>query len=117
MHHPHIVKTAIGTLAIFFAFTASANPAHDQVSSMSEQQRQLVFAAFLAKSGEHCSSVTKTFYQGSDKQGNAFWNAACNKGDSFVIQVNNDATGSTRILSCKMLKAVNGGTCFTKFKS
>ena len=117
MHHPRTVKIVTGAIAIFLALAASANPAHDQLSAMSEQQRQSVLAAFLVKSGERCSSVTKTFYQGSDKKGNAFWNAACAKGDSFVIQVNNDATGSTRILSCKVLKAVNGGTCFTKFKS
>lgn len=117
MHPTRIIKTGIGAIAIFLALGASANPAHDQISAMSEQQRRSVLAAFLVKSGERCSSVTKTFYQGSDKKGNAFWNAACANGDSFVIQVNNDATGSTRILSCKVLEAVNGGTCFTKFKS
>ncbi|MFZ2627533.1 MAG: hypothetical protein WAX67_01475 [Rugosibacter sp.] len=117
MQRPHIVISVTATIALFLALAAHANPAHDQLSSMSEQQRQSVLAMFLVKSGEQCSSVTKTFYQGSDKKGNAFWNAACTGGTSFVIQVNNDATGSTRILSCKVLKAVNGGTCFTKFKS
>lgn len=117
MQHPRIVISVIGTITLFLALAARANPAHEQLSSMSEQQRQSALAAFLVKSGEQCSSVTKTFYQGSDKKGNAFWNAACTGGASFVIQVNNDATGSTRILSCKVLKAVNGGTCFTKFKS
>lgn len=117
MHHPHIVKIVTGLIAIFLGLAASANPAHDQLSAMSEQQRQSVLAELLVKSGERCSSVTKTFYQGSDKKGNAFWNASCAKGDSFVIELNNDATGSTRILSCKVLKAVNAGTCFTKFKS
>lgn len=117
MQRPHIATIAAGTIALFWVLAAQANPAHEQLSSMSEQQRQSVLAKFLVKSGERCSSVTKTFYQGSDKKGNAFWNAACAGGDAFVIQVNNDATGSTRILSCEVLKAVNGGTCFTKFKS
>jgi hypothetical protein len=115
MHHQHATISVIGAIALLMALAAHANPAHEQLSSMSEQQRRSVLATFLVKSGEQCSSVTKTFYQGSDKKGNAFWNAACAGGDSFVIQVNNDATGSTRILSCKVLKAVNGGTCFTKF--
>jgi hypothetical protein len=117
MQHQRIVVSVIGTITLFFALAAHANPAHEQLSSMSEPQRRSMFATFLVKSGEQCSSVTKTFYQGSDKKGNAFWNAACTAGHSFAIQVNNDATGSTRILSCKLLKAVNGGTCFTKFKS
>jgi hypothetical protein len=115
MQRKRIVTLVIGTL--IFIGAAHANPAHDQLVSMQEHQRQLVLATFLVKSGEKCSSVTKTFYQGSDKMGNAYWNASCTGGASFVILVNNDATGSTRILSCKLLKAVNGGQCFTKLKS
>lgn len=117
MNQPRVFTAAIGVLGLLLTSVAHGNPAHEQLSSMSEQQRQAVLAAFLVKSGERCSEVTRTFYQGSDKQGNAFWNASCAGGASFVIQVNNDATGSTRILSCKTLKAVNGGTCFTKFKN
>jgi len=99
------------------ALPVFCNPAHEMLSRMSEEQRCSALAAFLVKSGERCSNVTGTFYQGSDKMGNAFWNAACEGGDSYVIQVNNDSSGSTRILSCKVMKAVGGGTCFTKFKS
>jgi hypothetical protein len=117
MQLSRFVISVIGTIALFLALATHANPAHDQLSSMPEEQRRAFFTKFLIKSGEKCSSVTKTFYQGSDKKGNAFWNAACSGGASFVIQVNNDATGSTSILSCKVLKAVNAGTCFTKFKS
>lgn len=115
MQHSRIVISVISLITILLAFAAHANPAHDQLSSMSEQQRRSVLASFLVKSGEQCSSVTKTFYQGNDKKGNAFWNAACTGGDAFVIQVNNDAKGSTRILDCKVMKAVKAGTCFKKF--
>jgi len=105
----------VGAIALLVTLAVDANPAHEQLSSMSEAQRQTVLAALLLNSGERCSKVTRTFYQGSDKNGNAFWNAACAKGGSFLIQINNDATGSTRILSCKVLEAVHGGRCFTKF--
>jgi len=117
MHQPRIGLFVVGAITLFLALAARANPAHEQLLSMSEQDRRTFFAGFLVKSGEQCASVNKTFYQGSDKRGNAFWNARCIGGAAFLIQVNNDATGSTRILSCKVLKAVNGGTCFTKFKS
>ena len=62
-----------------------------------------MLAGLLQKSGETCSRIGKTFYQGSDKRGKAYWNAACTGGDSFLIQVNNDATGSTRVMNCKVL--------------
>lgn len=117
MKRSHIVTLVSGTIALFVAFAANANPAHQKLPSMSEQQRQSVLAMFLVKSGEPCSNVTRSLYQGSDKKGNAFWNAACAGGASFLIQVNNGSAGSTRILNCKVLKAVNGGACFTKFKS
>jgi len=111
-----IFRAILGSIALISSLVANANPAHEQLSSMSESQRKSALAGLLVRSGERCSSVSRTFYQGSDKIGNAFWNAACVGGDSFVIQINNDASGSTRILSCSVLKNVGGGTCFTKFK-
>lgn len=101
--------------ALLLTVAAHANPAHDQLSAMSEQQRRSFLASYLTKSGENCSSASKTFYQGSDKKGNAFWNVACTGGADYLIQINNDAGGSSRVLNCKVLKAVNAGTCFTKF--
>ena len=105
------------TVSLVSTVSVYANPAHEKLLSIADSKRKLVFAAFLTQSGESCSSVTKTFYQGSDKTGNAFWNATCLKADSYVIQVNNDAQGSTKILNCKILKVINAGTCFTKFKN
>jgi hypothetical protein len=96
---------------------AQANPAQDRLSAMSEGERQSTFAAFLATSGERCANVTKTFYQGDDSHGNAFWNVACGKANSYVIQINNDSVGSTQILSCRVLEAMKGGHCFKKFSS
>jgi hypothetical protein len=42
MQRPRIAISATTTIAIFLALAAHANPAHDQLSSMSEQQRQSV---------------------------------------------------------------------------
>ena len=100
----------------FLSIPVYANPAHEKLFSLTESKRRLVFAAFLVKSGEKCSSVNKTFYQGNDKDGNAYWNASCLSLDSYQIQVINDAKGSTNILSCKLLKTLNIN-CFTKFKN
>ena len=83
---------------------------------MSEEQRQKYFAFYLTRSDENCPTVSKAFYQGSDKKGAAFWNIQCTPGKSYAVQMKNDAVGSSRILDCQVLKAVNGGTCFTKFK-
>lgn len=95
---------------------AAANPAHDSLMAMPERDRQEFMKRFLSAGGEKCQRVTKTFYQGSGKNGDAFWNVACAGGDAYVVEVSNNATGSTKIISCSLMRAINAGTCFTKFK-
>lgn len=85
MHQFRILVCVAATL-IMFCGAAYSNAAHDQLSAMSDHQRSTALAAFLGKSGERCSEVTKTFYQGSDKKGNAFWNAACAGGEAGTCQ-------------------------------
>jgi hypothetical protein len=94
---------------------AFANEAHEIFERMTDAKRNTVFALYLQKSGEDCRRVTKNFLQGVDQKGNAFWNVACSNNKSFVVQINNDAVGSTRILSCAVMKAVRGPECFKKF--
>jgi len=94
-----------------------ANKANDILQSQSEKTRQATLTTFLKTSGEACDTVTRSFFQGIDKStGAAFWNVACKDTHSYAIMVNNDATGSTKVLSCAMLKAVNASECFKKFK-
>lgn len=95
---------------------AFANPAHKQLEAMQEPERRAFFVKFLSGSGERCGSVTRTFFQGSSSNGDAFWNVACAGGANWSVMIYNNATGSTRILDCKVLKALNAGTCFTKFR-
>lgn len=104
------------SLALTTAAPVFANPAHKMLSAMSEQERARAMTGFLRKSGESCDSATRTFYQGSEKNGNAHWAVACKNGRSYLIQVMNDSTGSTRILDCKVLKVVAGSECFKKYK-
>ena len=102
--------------AVILVSTAYANPAHDRISKLSETERRAVFSGFMEKSSEICN-VKKTFFQGQSGGGDAFWNIKCSNGKAWVIQINNDATGSTRILECSVLEAMNAGKCFKKFKN
>lgn len=94
----------------------SANPAHEQLSNMAEPKRRDLMAFILKKSGEKCTKVTRTFYQGQDDKGNAFWNAACSEGGHYSILITNDEKGSTRVLNCKVLQELKAPPCFKKFK-
>lgn len=96
-------------------FSVMANPAHEKIASMSESDRGAILAKLLSNGGERCPSSVRTFYQGADKQGNAYWNIQCAGGASYMIQVKNNATGSTSVLECVLMKKANIGTCFKKF--
>ena len=110
----HLRNVFFGLSSVAIAASVSANPAHNRLSAMTESQRKDTLTTFMRSGGESCN-VTKTFYQGSAKNGDAFWNVACSNGKSWVIQINNNSTGSTRLLECSALKAINAGECFKKF--
>lgn len=100
------------TIAPALAF---ANEANNILSKMSETDRNSALAGLIKRSDEPCGRITKSFFQGLDKSGNAFWNVRCSNKKAFVVMIYNDATGSTKILECSVLKAVAGVECFKKF--
>ena len=71
-----------------------ANPAHQKISGLSEADRGAIFSKLLSGGGERCASISRTFYQGADKQGNAYWNVQCTGAQAYMIQISNNATGS-----------------------
>jgi hypothetical protein len=93
--------------------SGTGNAAHDQLIRLSDPERNSLLTNFMA--GEKCGTVTRNFYQGMGN-GEAFWNVQCSNGATYVIQIKPDATGSTSILDCGVLKAVGGGECFKKFE-
>ena len=109
------IKFIAAIFPTFAMTTAIANPAHSMLSKKTEADRLTIFSSMMKNSGEACE-VTRTFYQGSGKNGDAFWNLRCKSGKSWVITVKNDSSGSTQLLSCDVLEKINAGKCFTKFK-
>ena len=108
----HFIVTSILVLS---AGATNANKAHSIIANQSESERRAFLTSFIKNSGESCDSATKSFFQGFSKQREAFWNVRCRNGRAYLIKINDDATGSTKILDCGVLKAVGGGECFKKF--
>lgn len=110
-----------GLSAVAPTARVAANPINDQIAALPEEQRRVIFARMLQREGERCHSVTRTFFQGSSSDGAAFWSIACSGGKDWQIMIKNTAPsdirfGDIRFLECSVLKAIGGGTCFTKFK-
>ena len=100
----------------FGVSTAWANPAQDRLAAMPELERSQALAVFVESGGHRCGIVARTFFQGEDAKGNVFWNVACAGGESYVVVIKNDVTGSTRVMSCRRLRAVAGADCFKKLE-
>lgn len=101
----------LSSCAIFGA-VAGPNASQDALSTLSESKRNSAFTSIL--SGEKCGTVTRSMYQGSDNRNNVFWSLECNNGEAYQIMIAANTTGSTRLLNCKVLKAVNS-SCFKRF--
>lgn len=93
-----------------------ANPAQDRLAAMPEVERSQALAVFIESGGHSCRTVARTFFQGEDAKGNVFWDVECAGGESYVVVIKNDVPGSTRVMSCRRLRAVTGADCFKKLE-
>ena len=103
------------TLCTVAVSNVAANPTHQKLLKMSENERRQILSSYMQQSGEKCA-VVRTFYQGATQSRDVFWNVECKSGGAFAIMIENNAKGSTNILECDLLKQVGGGECFKKFK-
>jgi len=103
-------------LAGLVSTPAAANPTHRHLQQLSEPERSAVLAKLVRNGGETCPAVTRTFFQGSDKTGAAFWNVQCAGGKAWSIMIRNDRTGSARYVDCEVMESLEAGMCFKRFR-
>jgi hypothetical protein len=108
-------RVACLAFAALLSIPAAANEANGMIENMSDEERNAAFTQYLRDTNQDCDAVVRNFFQGFDDDRNAFWNVACRNQISYVIMINNDSAGSTRVLSCEVLKAIEAGECFEKF--
>jgi hypothetical protein len=110
-------RLSVGTGAALHATTMAyaANGANDYLLSVTPK----IQVATLAKAvGANCRGQM-AFYMGIGKSGmsedKGFWSIRCADGRSFLVQVNPD--GTSQVLECAALKALNAGTCLKKLSN
>lgn len=108
---------AASTPASPAAQTIVGNPAHNAFAAMPEGERRIAFQQFMQGSGEECSMVQRTFYQGRTPNGEAFWNIECTGGTEWAIMVQPDTEGSTQLLECELMRALAGSACWEAFET
>jgi hypothetical protein len=90
---------------------STGNPAHDELLAHTVRQQ----AFLLGKIVQEGCVGNRVFYQGMDKERDAFWSVGCKNGRSYQVELRPDSTGSGKILECSFLKRV-GLNCFVKLK-
>jgi hypothetical protein len=92
------------------AIQNTGNPAHDRLMALGASAQALLLGQIA---GEGCSG-DYVFYMGMDKETDAYWSVRCVNGRSYQVQIKPNATGSTSIMDCDLLKAVANVSCFVK---
>jgi len=110
-----IARVFLISVFVLTGEVAFANPAHEILSGLSYEKRNVAFTEFMRKNGEDCE-VIKSFFQGFDNERNAYWNVACKRRGAWVIQVMPNKTGSTRIMPCSIQKSLTRTECFKTFE-
>lgn len=95
--------------------TATAGPAQQHLSDLSEQRRNELFAAAVASADFACPEVTRTFFKGDNPHdGNAYYAVRCAEGDDYVVLLSNDEQMATQVMSCEIVNAI-GSECWAPF--
>jgi hypothetical protein len=93
---------------------STGNVANDILAKLPAPEQ----AAYLGKVTNEGCLGKRAFYMGTSPADNsALWSVGCKNGKSYVVQINADASGSTKVLECGLYKAVTKMNCFTKLSN
>ena len=103
---------------VLFPLVLHANKAHQMLVDRTDEERNEALTVLLHKNKNNCDVVVRNFFQGFEPEGGAFWNVTCGNEQSFMILIENDARGSTRIMDCVEIQSLTKGKheCFKKLK-
>ncbi len=108
-------RILVGVLVALTAAPAAGNPTHKQLQQLAPPSRAALFAQLLSSSGQACPVVSRTFYQGSDRSGAAFWNVQCQGGKAWTVMIRNDRSGTARYVECADGEEPDAAPCFRRF--
>jgi Superinfection immunity protein len=86
--------------------STAANQTSSRILALDQSKQFAVFKGYLQASNEPCDRVNRVMYQGGSQAVDT-WSIGCADGHSYAVAVEPDANGSTKILTCAELKAVD----------
>lgn len=88
----------------------TGNPTTERLLALSESDATFVLAESV---GQQCTG-SESFYMGVDEEHDAFWSVRCTTGNTYMVEIHPDKTGSTRVLDCPTFETVAHLSCFEK---
>jgi hypothetical protein len=88
----------------------AGNKAHNELAKVSPAARTLILAEVA---GEGCVG-SRSFYMGTGSDGAAYWSVGCFNGASYYVEIQPNATGSTKVVNCAVLRTVSKMDCFRR---
>ena len=103
------VSITVFNFSVMVAVNAQANLANDELTKLPRSQQ----ASMLGKVvGEGCTGK-KAFYMGA-LQDESFWSLKCTNGENYLISIEGDQMGSSKVMNCATYEAITGLRCFQK---
>lgn len=109
------IRLGLGTVVVsaivFGAPTCdAANPAYELLQKSTLRERARVLGTAIESAGYICEP-TEVVLMGLSKDEIAFYTVACENGRAYMIAVQPDAGGSSRVTDCAVIKAI-GANCW-----
>jgi hypothetical protein len=89
----------------------TGNTAHDRMLHLDPDARA---AALGLAAGDGCRGTDSFFMGMNSKDNSAYWSVRCTNGKSYQVSIDANATGSTSVMDCDLLKTVAKISCFAK---
>jgi hypothetical protein len=84
----------------------AANQTSVRILAFNETQMRTYWTYFLKQSNEKCDQVVRVMFQGGTT-GVDSWSVACRDGNAYSVGIEPDAAGSTKIMGCAELVAID----------
>ncbi|HEV8676020.1 MAG TPA: hypothetical protein VGX21_18445 [Methylomirabilota bacterium] len=111
----HGARLIIASVVATNVATAFANDAHEQLRKLPAATRTHALATTATSAGFACAGASSE-YKGMDKDRRAYWRVDCSNGQSYMVSIDDDKAGSTKVVSCALMRKVGADTCFVKWK-
>jgi hypothetical protein len=93
---------------------AGSNRTFDRMENLSLSDRNRVLGAIVNQANFPCRPSFSEFKVQDERDSSVFYLVTCEGGENYMVQIEADSGGSTRVIDCRIAKTV-GVDCFHKF--